>query len=378
MKLFIGNVDEQVTEDDLHGLFSKYGTVTSCAVMKQYAFVHMKEDDAARRAIEGLNGFTLHGRTIAVEYSKPRPAHTTKVFVGNIGAGCSSRELRERFEKFGRVVECDVVREYAFVHMEKESDALKAIEHLNGTEIKGKIVCVELSKTNRRDRPTAQTQQIERERERGRDRNRERERGRRGERLDALERRTSNAPSNYPSRDPFAAAVYRSRPEYGSRYSPSLDVRKRPVSPLYGRDRSPLRSSLSSYLSSSERSLTTSSSAAPLYERTRLSPPRASGGLESSYRRLADDSLISRYGLERSFERSLPELSDTRRYSELESYRRTVDHPTDYRRLPESKLDFRRPADDLSDYRLSPNADYRSSAQLSADWRSSARLGVDY
>lgn len=377
MKLFIGNVDEQVTEDDLHGLFSKYGSVTSCAVMKQYAFVHMKEDDAARRAIEGLNGFTLHGRTIAVEYSKPRPAYTTKVFVGNIGAGCSSRELRERFEKFGKVVECDVVREYAFVHMEKESEALKAIEHLNGTEIKGKVVCVELSKTNRRDRPAAQAQQVDRERERERGRDRNRERGRRGERLDALEKRASNAPSNYPSRDPFAGAAYRSRPEYGSRYSPLPDERKRPVSPLYGRDRSPLHSSLSSYLSSAERSLMTSSST-PLYERTRLSPPRASSGLENSYRRLADEPIGSRYGLECTLERSLPELSDTRRYSELESYRRTMDLPTDYRRLPESKLDYRRPADDLSDYRLSPSADFRSSAQLSADFRSSARLGADY
>ncbi|XP_072279132.1 RNA-binding protein 14-like isoform X4 [Pyxicephalus adspersus] len=110
VKIFIGNVDDRTTEEEVHDLFEKYGPVVGCAVMKQYAFVHMRGADRAKKAIEDLNGWELHGKRMVVELSKPRPQNTWKIFVGNVNAACDASELRVMFEAYGKVVECDVVK----------------------------------------------------------------------------------------------------------------------------------------------------------------------------------------------------------------------------------------------------------------------------
>jgi len=42
-------------------------------------------------------------------------AGTFKIFVGNLSDKTSSTEIRALFEKYGKVVECDVVKNYGFV-----------------------------------------------------------------------------------------------------------------------------------------------------------------------------------------------------------------------------------------------------------------------
>lgn len=39
----------------------------------------------------------------------------TKLYIGNIPSTVSSTELKELFEKYGKVLECDIVKDYAFV-----------------------------------------------------------------------------------------------------------------------------------------------------------------------------------------------------------------------------------------------------------------------
>ncbi|XP_051820915.1 RNA-binding protein 14 isoform X2 [Antechinus flavipes] len=114
MKIFVGNVDgADTTPEELAALFSRFGTVMSCAVMKQFAFVHVREAAGALRAIEALHGHELRpGRALVVEMSRPRPLNTWKIFVGNVSAACTSQELRSLFERHGPVIECDVVKGY--------------------------------------------------------------------------------------------------------------------------------------------------------------------------------------------------------------------------------------------------------------------------
>uniref|UniRef100_A0A8D0E4W0 RNA-binding protein 14 n=1 Tax=Salvator merianae TaxID=96440 RepID=A0A8D0E4W0_SALMN len=147
VKVFVGNLPEETSQVELRELFEAAapGEVLRVALMKQFAFVHMRDEAAAGRAVHKLNGHLLHGHRVIVEPSRPRPTHTVKIFVGNVPAACTSGELRVLFQAFGPVVECDVVKDYAFVHMEKDEDARAAIEHLNGREIKGKRINVELS-----------------------------------------------------------------------------------------------------------------------------------------------------------------------------------------------------------------------------------------
>ena len=39
----------------------------------------------------------------------------TKLYIGNIPSSVSSTELKELFEKYGKVLECTIIKDYAFV-----------------------------------------------------------------------------------------------------------------------------------------------------------------------------------------------------------------------------------------------------------------------
>ncbi|XP_062372254.1 RNA-binding protein 14b isoform X2 [Sardina pilchardus] len=146
VKLFVGNLPLDTSQEELSAIFESYGQVVSCSVLRQFAFVHLAGQGAAERAIRELNGREFRGRNLVVEESRGRPLHSTKVFVGNLSGMCTTEDLQELFQTFGKVLECDKVKGYAFVHMENKEDALKAIEALHGTSFKGRPLSVELSK----------------------------------------------------------------------------------------------------------------------------------------------------------------------------------------------------------------------------------------
>uniref|UniRef100_UPI00358E3B8B RNA-binding protein 4B-like isoform X1 n=2 Tax=Myxine glutinosa TaxID=7769 RepID=UPI00358E3B8B len=157
MKIFVGNVPFQATNKELRDLFEQYGRVTECEIIKEYAFVHMEKADEADEAIKNLNRFRLHGAQLNVEISRGRPKMVppgaTKLYVANVASDVTNLELRAKFEEYGIVAECDIVKDYAFVHMEREEDALEAIRRLNNSEFKGKRIQVELSRSKLRPRP---------------------------------------------------------------------------------------------------------------------------------------------------------------------------------------------------------------------------------
>jgi len=70
---------------------------------------------------------------------------TIKIFLGNLSSDTSSDHLRPLFEKYGEVVECDVLKNFGFVHMTNKGDAQKAIAQLDGYNVDGKNIRVELS-----------------------------------------------------------------------------------------------------------------------------------------------------------------------------------------------------------------------------------------
>ncbi|CAJ1063574.1 RNA-binding protein 4-like isoform X2 [Xyrichtys novacula] len=153
IKLFVGNLPLDATHEELNKLFAPYGEINTCSLLRQYAFVTLKGEGAADRAIRHLDGKEYRGRPLVVEESRARPPNSTKVFVGNLSATCSADDLHGLFSTFGRVLDCDKVKArlcsnvgYAFVHMERKEEAMAAIEALNGTMYKGRQLAVELSK----------------------------------------------------------------------------------------------------------------------------------------------------------------------------------------------------------------------------------------
>uniref|UniRef100_A0A8C6UYW7 RNA binding motif protein 4.3 n=1 Tax=Neogobius melanostomus TaxID=47308 RepID=A0A8C6UYW7_9GOBI len=72
MKLHIANV-EKGHEKELQELFEEYGTVSECAIVKNFAFVHMPNSEEAMDALEGLDNTEFQGKRIHVQVSKSRP-----------------------------------------------------------------------------------------------------------------------------------------------------------------------------------------------------------------------------------------------------------------------------------------------------------------
>lgn len=157
-KLFIGNLDESTKTNDIRPLFEKYGKVLECDVVKNYGFVHFSSENDAREAIANLNGYVINGNAIKVENAKSRRAansNTTKIFVGNLTEKTRSAEVRILFEKFGAVLECDVIRNYGFVHLEVPDgeNVNDAIRELNGMVVDGQALKVQVSTSRVRQKP---------------------------------------------------------------------------------------------------------------------------------------------------------------------------------------------------------------------------------
>ena len=80
MKIYVGNLAYEVTEEELKQEFMSFGEVTSANIItdrdsgrsKGFGFVEMATKSEAEAAITGLNGKTLKERTIVVNEARPR------------------------------------------------------------------------------------------------------------------------------------------------------------------------------------------------------------------------------------------------------------------------------------------------------------------
>ena len=77
--MFINNLTEDTTEQSVRDLFSPFGTVRSVEIVadiftrrcRGFGFVEM-EGHEARAAISGLDGKLHNGKTLRVQFEKPR------------------------------------------------------------------------------------------------------------------------------------------------------------------------------------------------------------------------------------------------------------------------------------------------------------------
>ncbi|MFC1985949.1 RNA recognition motif domain-containing protein [Chloroflexota bacterium] len=80
MKIYVGNLSYEVTEEDLRQEFEVFGGVTSVSVPtdkysgrpRGFAFVEMSSVSEGQAAIAGINGKTLKERTLNVSTARPR------------------------------------------------------------------------------------------------------------------------------------------------------------------------------------------------------------------------------------------------------------------------------------------------------------------
>lgn len=164
VKLFIGRFPRGFADADLESLFSKFGKIKECTVLRDHhskeskgcGFVRFAHLNSAIESIRELNGKVTVDSTIgpiqvqfangeverlglSTQQIEPPPV---KVFVGSLPESFSADELHHLFAPFGDVVESFILRDPAgaskgsgFVKMRTKSEAIAAIQALNKTSI---------------------------------------------------------------------------------------------------------------------------------------------------------------------------------------------------------------------------------------------------
>jgi len=80
-KLYVGNIDFQLSEHDVQEIFAKVGRVHKVKLVrdpfdrrsKGYGFVEMTTDHDAEKALEALNGYDINGRKLRVQSANSNP-----------------------------------------------------------------------------------------------------------------------------------------------------------------------------------------------------------------------------------------------------------------------------------------------------------------
>jgi cold-inducible RNA-binding protein len=99
MKIYVGNLSYDVTEEELRQEFMAFGEVESVNIItdkysgrpKGFAFVEMPTVSEGQAAITALNGKTLKDRTLTVNAARPRTDDRGGGRGGGFGGGRQRR-----------------------------------------------------------------------------------------------------------------------------------------------------------------------------------------------------------------------------------------------------------------------------------------------
>jgi RNA recognition motif-containing protein len=88
MNIYVSNLNFDVRDEDLKGIFAPYGEVTSSKIIndretgrsKGFGFVEMSDNDASLKAIAGLNQSDMNGRILKVMEAKPKEDRPARNF----------------------------------------------------------------------------------------------------------------------------------------------------------------------------------------------------------------------------------------------------------------------------------------------------------
>ena len=106
MNIYVGNLERNLTEEELKEAFTAFGEVTSVSIIKDkftgaprgFGFVEMPNKEEAQAAIDALNGQDLKGRALTVNEARPRENNDTRPprRGGSSGGGFGGGPRRDR------------------------------------------------------------------------------------------------------------------------------------------------------------------------------------------------------------------------------------------------------------------------------------------
>ncbi|KAK3019928.1 hypothetical protein RJ639_004911 [Escallonia herrerae] len=194
--VYVKNLAESTTEEDLKTIFGEFGPLSSVVVMRDadgnskcFGFVNFESADDAANAVEALNGKKVDDKEWYVGKAqkkserelelKSRFEQTTKeavdkfqglnLYVKNLDDSIDDEKLKELFSEFGTVTSCKVMceptgisRGSGFVAFSTPEEASRALAEMNGKMLVSKPLYVALAqrKEERRARLQAQFSQM--------------------------------------------------------------------------------------------------------------------------------------------------------------------------------------------------------------------------
>ncbi|KAL6296225.1 hypothetical protein ACE6H2_004367 [Prunus campanulata] len=159
--LYVGDLDQNVTDSQLYDLFNQVGQVVSVRVCRDlstrrslgYGYVNYSNPQDAARALDVLNFTPLNNKSIRIMYSHRDPSirksGTGNIFIKNLDKAIDHKALHDTFSSFGNILSCKIATDgtgqskgYGFVQFDSEEAAQSAIDKLNGMLINDKPVFV--------------------------------------------------------------------------------------------------------------------------------------------------------------------------------------------------------------------------------------------
>lgn len=153
--IYVKNLDRNIDNKALYDTFSLFGNILSCKVAADpmgssygYGFVHYETDEAAKQAIERVNGMQIGEKTVQVsqfmkrnERERPDLENYTNLYIKGFPEEWDDSTINEEFAKFGSITSSAMRtdnrgRKFAFVNFETPAEAKAAVEALHMKEMR--------------------------------------------------------------------------------------------------------------------------------------------------------------------------------------------------------------------------------------------------
>uniref|UniRef100_A0A8C6LYS3 Polyadenylate-binding protein n=1 Tax=Nothobranchius furzeri TaxID=105023 RepID=A0A8C6LYS3_NOTFU len=176
--VYIKNFGDDMDDEKLREVFSKYGNALSIRVMtddsgksRGFGFVSFERHEDAQRAVDEMNGKDLNGKPIYVGRAQKKVERQTELkrkfeqmkqdrmtryqgvnlYVKNLDDGIDDERLRKEFSPFGTITSAKVMTEgghskgFGFVCFSSPEEATKAVTEMNGRIVATKPLYVALA-----------------------------------------------------------------------------------------------------------------------------------------------------------------------------------------------------------------------------------------
>ncbi|XP_016322364.1 polyadenylate-binding protein 1A [Sinocyclocheilus anshuiensis] len=176
--VYIKNFGEDMDDEKLREVFSKFGPALSIRVMtdnggksRGFGFVSFERHEDAQRAVDEMNGKELNGKQVYVGRAQKKGERQTELkrkfeqmkqdrmtryqgvnlYVKNLDDGLDDERLRKEFAPFGTITSAKVMMEggrskgFGFVCFSSPEEATKAVTEMNGRIVATKPLYVALA-----------------------------------------------------------------------------------------------------------------------------------------------------------------------------------------------------------------------------------------